>query len=73
MLTYISDMGGGYELLVRVIGALSGLMTVSLVQAAFVKAAYRIQETTTGEEHENVTHIGSVDNSATNECAISMD
>ena len=51
MLTYISDLGGGFEVLVQILGTLSGLVTVSLVQAAFIKAAYRIQETTTGEGH----------------------
>ena len=47
--TYISDLGGGFDVLVIVIGSLSGLLSANLFKAAFVEAAYRIQESQSEE------------------------
>ena len=42
MLTFLADLGGGYDLLIVVFGSLSGLLTANLLKAAQVQATYPI-------------------------------
>ena len=42
MLTFLADLGGGYDLLIVVFGSLSGLLTANLLKAAQVRATYPI-------------------------------